>query len=329
VSFWIKPQKRNSWTVTDYDLYFSCIRGSGASTQTFLMGRSPSEDGWGIQFENRVSAVDPTVEDMHWIAQYEPGLMKRLPGHRWQLCLAYLDSDDLGAEVALSIQGVASENVGVTITPFYGPVTPPLAEDLFATGITFVLGGQATTNSFSADLSPCNAVLDEFAIADFGGTSPTARADADLWALGIYRDGRYYKGEDAVYTSPALAPLGSRPVRLLCARWTAWLPSRDPLEQRIGAALPLSAVGVPRFHDARLDASSLALRLKRPDGSLTPLQQGATLAEAPLAGFRFEALPRTGIATPLGTPALESPYLDDVTFAWQDVAGPRILRWEP
>jgi hypothetical protein len=38
--------------------------------------------------------------------------------------------------------------------------------------------------------------------------------------------------------------------------------------------------------------------------------------------------PLTGNPDPLNQPVLETPWFDDITFAWQPLSGPRVLSWE-
>ena len=57
------------------------------------------------------------------------------------------------------------------------------------------------------------------------------------------------------------------------------------------------------------------------------LSQGASIGLA-LPGFRY----RVGFVNPPADPGLgilETPFLDDITFAWQPLSGPRILDFHP
>ena len=94
-----------------------------------------------------------------------------------------------------------------------------------------------------------------------------------------------------------------------------------------GVSLLLPPAGTPRPIDSRLDGASVGVSLSLPGGGTLPLSQGAAPAVGAQASFQCEVAFRTGI-TALDVPALETPFLDDITFAWQPVSGPRILGWE-
>ena len=66
------------------------------------------------------------------------------------------------------------------------------------------------------------------------------------------------------------------------------------------------------------------------------MAQGASLPVLGASRFRYRVTlqaglvdPGTGLpfADPQNHPVLESPFFDDITFAWQPVTGPKTLSW--
>ncbi len=190
-----------------------------------------------------------------------------------------------------------------------------------------------------------DSVVDEFAICDFGDEADVSRPAFDAWILERFRDGRYYKGDDGAFLSaPLLAQGGGRPIHLLSVSWTARLPSDSRTETHVEitgddeAPQPV----IPRLQDPRLANVGIEMDLLGADGTLRsdPIQvltaAGGTAVRRMLPGLRYRARfrtgplldPLTGLPDPDGQPVLETPFLDDVTFSWQEASGPRVLAWD-
>jgi hypothetical protein len=283
---------------------------------------------WGGVLENTAVSSDTGYEVKRIVDQAQ-GDQAIYPGHRWQFITLFWDTAQprgAGRDVDLTIRSVLQEVLGTgSYDSYVDDLQTGQSEDIADPATRFILGG--CLHVFSGAVSPENAVMDEFAILDFGADGLVAKGWSDAHSLLRYQDGRYYKGEDGRFLSPPVAPDPGNPVRLLWARWTAYLPREDRLEIREGFMGTLPPAGTPRPIDSRLDGASVGVSLSLPGGGTLPLSQGAAPAIGAQASFRYEVAFRTGIKA-LDVPALESPFLDDITFAWQAVSGPRILGWE-
>ncbi len=329
VSYWIKSTEEETG-VNQPDktesIDFSCVRIFAAETQAILVGRR--DDAWGIMAESAADAEDGAErncfvqEDFAW----------RLPGGRWSLVNTLWDFDEppaLDLNLAFSLRRF---DAAVTGVQGYIPLSYP-SEDLATPDVFFVLGGQDCTTGSQVVRSYTDHVMDEFAILDFGAIEADAWGACETWAATRYQDGRYYKGNDGAFLSAPLLPSGGARVRLLSARWTEYLPRETRMEFSSPHAMP--STGNPRGLDPTLAGSGLALELLGAAGtlsgaSLQPLAQGAAL-HLSLPAFRYRVTFRpTPDWTPderLNQPVLETPFLDDVTFAWQACSGPRVLAW--
>lgn len=192
----------------------------------------------------------------------------------------------------------------------------------------FVLGAQVLGALGGATLSDADQVIDEFAILDFGDTATSAIAQTSTWALNRFREGRYYKGTDASFLSPVIRP-SSTEVILLGARWTAWLPSQPRMDLPIPSSGTVPPTGIPALLDPTLAQSEVKIDLTDGAGTVgRELGQGRSLhVRVQAFGYRVRLAAR--VPDPLNDPVLETPCLDDIAFAWQEGAGPRILSLSP
>jgi hypothetical protein len=138
-----------------------------------------------------------------------------------------------------------------------------------------------------------------------------------------FEDGRFYKEDDALFTSAPLAlPAGSRIDRI---DWTAYLPP-DP---------DGSAGALPRIEVELVD--SVGTVLAGPfRGASDPAETDAagrlrTRLDLAVAGpirYRIRMAGGLSASTRLSVPLLRSPVLDDVTITYRPAAGLTYLRWE-
>jgi hypothetical protein len=308
--------------------------------QYFDMGKQV----WGVHAENWARLGDdylipPDNERVCSWFERDPSNTgsgkRRFPVSRWHLVLAGFDTGaTMGNDVEAAVWGLPT--AGGTAGPlntltFYSRYAPnsfnqAANEDLHKTegDQYFTLGHQA-------------CVVDEFAIYDFG-VDDAVDGDAMGWASQRFGDGRYYKEGDGVFLSGVLAPAAGAPVRLLSAQWTVHLPTERRLESLQTEAVSTDTSAVPRGRDTTLrypDGSSrlwVDLDLLPATGdqagpALQSLAQGGRIDRL-LPGFRYRVKFKTVLNNPISDPVLESPWFDDITFAWQRMTGPRVLGWE-
>jgi hypothetical protein len=313
-------------------MQFSCVRSSGLLTQALSTGGQSWQATWLIVMESKADALEFPFE-RQWHVRHGASYTKPMPGQRWNLVTAMFDTDELATGLAatdarIMVRGVTGSGMdipnGITYT---SSLSPTDRQDLLEPGLRFVLGPWSTFH--------VNSVIDEFAIMDFGDGGAAAASLLSPWHADRFKDGRYYRKNDARFLSARLDPSPGRPTRLLSAAWTAYLPK----ESRKEASYSGSPAGYPRVLDPILAKSSLGVELLDASGTLVSpalqtLSPGA-LIRLNLPGFRYRVTfrpdpldPATGLPDPDNQPVLESPWLDDITFAWQPLSGPRLLVWE-
>ncbi len=228
--------------------------------------------------------------------------------------------------------------------------------------VSMVLGSQSTigyTDPYLVRPTYGNQVLDEFAICDFGEPIPpemfhsgsTDQAFNTAWMDDVrWPAGRYCK-QEALFLSPVIEPFPAGQVRILRADWTAYLPRENRKELWFEIQKPTSTYGTSssppwgpppdtgrdRFIDPLLDDAPVpAMRIE-----MELLEEADTLASPAIRSlsrggavetlrqrFRYRARFKTTLQNPLSDPLLETPFLDDVTFFWQSMTGPRVLSWD-
>jgi len=338
VSYWVKPTSvaiRGSWYT--YNIQFSGVRVSSGLTQTLMIAASEFTHGaWGCLMENRpILMANDNNRERESVKTYDGNNLNRTtfkPGLRWRLVMAWFDTNEgvMGSDVDFDSLGVLPFLNRSQTSQYASAYAIGETEDFLAAGVAFVLGAHPQAEVTGT----ANQIIDEVAIYDFQDTGSGTRLLADAMASNRYKDGRYYKGDDADFLSTAILPDSGRPVRLLSARWTEYLPRenrQEILANRWSAVTILPAHGIPRLIDSRLLNSRLELSLLPAAGDLTstPLQsltQGGAIALS-LPGFRYRVRFVNAIANPTENGVLETPFLDDITFAWQAATGPRILDW--
>jgi hypothetical protein len=294
-------------------------------SQFLLLGSQGST--WGYFAENT------PFEYRQRIYELNPSAVVLLPGARWQLVTGHFDTDHpiVGEDVYLDLQGILGMDATDPIGGYPDPFDPAQGADLSSPGVVFVLGGQVNLKFQNGQRG--NQVVDEFAICDFTDDAQTAIAGLSAWALTRYQDGRYYKRNDGAFLSIELEPCPGRAVQLLRANWTEVLPREGRKEIPISLIGSVPAQGSDRLLDDTLTKAALEVSLMEKDGltGIRPLSQGGAIA-LKRDRFRYQV---TFKPTPLWTaterlnqPVLESPWFDDITFAWQPAGGPAILLWE-
>lgn len=321
ISFWQKELQTVAWV----QFSFSCLNGTPAASEFLLIGNAGVE--FGLFAENTPSLYRQRV-CARWFGT--PG-QALAPGAAWRLITAYFDTDVTSGplDVQIDVRGLQPQSS--TDHSLYGiPFNPSIGQNLFPDGNVFVLGGQAN-NKTEPDLQ-ANLILDEVAILDFGDPTDPAFSNHQAWANGRYQDGRYYKLNDAAFLSAPLSPGTGLPVRLLGASWTEIRPSQPRKEIPLTSAAPPPS-GISASKDTSLFASHLTVDLMDAAGGavIRPLSNGARLDLA-LPSFRYRVTfrPTSGWtdAQRDSQPVLESPWFDDITFAYQTVEGPRLLGWD-
>lgn len=336
ISYWAKAPSIVNRTFFDC----CCVRWDGNALTQFLgTGHGAIYEQWGIVFETfpTPSNADQDFE-RQWQVWDRDTFDALMPGLRWRLVTAFYDSDEdtVGEDVYCRVEGAlptAFSYPGVYGLPFNAS-----RQDLLAPGVSLVLGG-ARYLMWGTVWAQANAVVDEFAICDFGTDGAATRIALDAWHAARFAIGRYYRWDDARFLSPVIAPSGGESVRILRASWTAILP-RDNRQEVFNEDSFLNPgtkpVGQPRVLDPRLAASDVLVELTDDYGAMTgpalkPLAQGG-LVGVTLPAFRYRVTfrphpldPATGAYDPANQPVLETPWFDDITFAWQAESGPRVL----
>jgi hypothetical protein len=321
LSYWVKPNSLGYQTAE-----CSVSRDDGTQTQTLAFGRI--KDQWGMLVEHMGHPMDDDIghERTANHSFYTQSGASTLPGMRWWLLTAHFDTDQIptGQDTWLRMKGFRGSGVFNDGTADYGtPFLTASGEDLLGGGSLLVLGPSGSSVNMPGYTGQ---ILDEFAIADFGDGAGGAILGASAWADQRYVDGRYYKGEDGAFLSTVLSPGPVGKAHLLRAWWTAWLPNEVRQELVTSGFVP--PTGSPRDVDATLANARIDLELL--EGSslalLQPLSQGRGIGRT-LQGFCYRARFHAALPNPLNQPVLETPFLDDVTFAWQPLTGPRVLGW--
>ncbi len=263
-----------------------------------------------------------------------------VPDLRWHLFGGFYDDDQTttGEDTRAVVLGLVGGSAPGEYQPV--PYDLPTGEKLLADpSQLFHLGGDATLPDGHGAGYLVHQIMDEFAISDFTDDVSVSIPAFDAWTLDRFRDGRYYKGDDGTFLSLPLAPALTRACRLLQISWTQRLPSHDRPETRMGGVDGDIQPVIPRLIDPRLTNTRLQISLLAADGTLTssPLQVLDRPAGTPvgltLPGFRYRVRfrtsplidPLTGMPDDANQPVLETPFLDDITFAWQPSGGPEIL----
>ncbi len=335
VSYWVKPVTKPAYlglgrlqVPLGPQIDFSCVRPGVGDNQSFYVGRDWS--AWGFCFECCTSTSDTGVERKSIVA-FDADT--RYPGARWNLVTAFFDSGEtvVGQDLrtwVCGIRGVASYVPDGYSVPFVLPAN----QDILGSGRLMVLGGQPGLG----DLDQSGSVIDEFMICDFGTPTGSSTPLTEAFVAERFAEGRYSKANDAAFLSGVWMPDGGRPVRLLRAWWTAWMPGEPRLESLVPSAGTVPPAGVARLVDASLSAASLDVEILGPaallaDAPLQRLDPGASI-DRRLGAFRYRVRLRP---TPDWTPAqrdnqpvLETPFFDDITVAYQREGGPRVLAWE-
>ncbi len=325
VGIWVKPTLTPG--VNSYD--FSIVKGDIVTglnaTQVLLIGRNGFE--WGGVLENRKDSASGDPERQ--VRLTSPLISMRRPMLRWSLETYFFDTDESlsGQDIKFDLRSfgavVTRDRSGYATT-----FVVTSSSDLYAYGRTTATSGMMVLGAPDATQiegnSQAHSVIDEVCVCDFGDTALNAASSMGIWASTRFNDGRYYKENDARFLSTSLSP-GVGAKRLLWARWTAYLPKEIRKEMDIGTGL-----AVDRLLDARLSNSAVELELLDSAGSFTsaPLQaltQGGPIGRT-LDAFRYRVTFKPNLPS-LSDPVLESPFLDDVTFAWQPASGPRVLAW--
>ena len=350
LSYWVKTVFSYETPGTDFCL----THGPPGATQMLFVGRSSNQGNpWFIS-----ASTQEASSTSRWDRLLESPEARMLYSDiRWHLVTATFDTDqspgndvridvdinelDLNAARWWPATGADAWDALPDHTSGFGPPFGPGWNFLDASTL-MALGGQPGTsgNSNGFELSGSNQVLDEFAVLDFEGPA-SAHLYRLAWARARFNDGRYYKGGDGAYLSPVLP--GN--IRLMKASWTEYQPRENRQNTAFGDGVGGGGL-FPRPREPNrylADAGGTArtwleLDLLRADGTLTtpmdgtdpafltPLSQGGAIGRS-VQDFRYRVRFRNALQDPVEDPILESPVLDDVTFAWQPATGPRILSW--
>ncbi len=330
-SFWVK-------TSTLARQLLSCESVGATESQTMMAGSTTSR--WGLLFENSEegdTAVSGMVEAERVQEAKATGGYFPMPGLRWRLMTCFFDSaGDETHDLHVDVQGFPRNIALEDPQPNYHvPFDHPNSLDLFEHTSTFVLGWQYAPHAVPI----ADQVMDELALCDFGEPSVDAFPRTQPWVLGRYQDGRYYKGNDGAFLSSVLELEKAPFPRLLATYWTEHLP-RDPCREALRYSLvcqypvrdvdPLlgnDAAGLPK---ARVEVDLMTEGATLGDPALRSLHQGdaiqlPTSLSLPRLRYRVRFLTE---GLDLNDPVLESPWFDDITFAYRKTVGPRILGWE-
>lgn len=342
ISYWVKPSPIFYQPPQGYEpifpgrVEFSCVKDTVTNgTQVVMIGAGDmSGDRWTIVGENSADIVDDG-DILHarenWACFQRQMANKTLqPGMRWLLVSAHVDLNEASPEdMEVAVRGVGP---GALVPDDYlGSMDPTLLQDLAVAGVRFVLGN--VNQGAITDGNASNQVMDEFALCDFGSVAAFALPHAQVWASLRYAAGRYYKSNDAEFRSTVIQPADGAPVRLKHVRWTARLPRESRQEIFTDFTPSTSPAGQPRLLDATLLDARLEVGLD--DVAHAPLipkiGQGQALDRVlPAFSYRVRFLPTPGW-TPVerdNQPVLETPFLDDITFAWQAFSGPIPWAWD-
>lgn len=289
-------------------------------TQSLMLGRNQGSTRWGVLAEAAFSDSDTAFE--RTAGAYPNAGEVLFPGMRWRLATALFDTDEaVGNDLQYDLRGVAPPSgFAPDVSNYPDPYILTGKGDMLdpAWPLGMMIGGG-------------HAVMDEFAVYDFGDTATTAWGKAMSWADDRYADGRYYKQGDASFLSVTLEPDAGRNVRLLKAAWTGYLP------QESRKVFTLSAQnGTPRVIDPVLQNDPVTgprlwfevdlVDPASPTTVLRKLGQGAGIGMA-ASELRYLVRFKTALEDPLNDPLLETPYFDDITFFWQGAEGPRLTGW--
>jgi hypothetical protein len=339
LSYWVKHRDIRGISSNKPQLYHVAVEriaawktGVPELTQAVVSAFAGYE--WGILAENAAVAADDDHERIFEVNMNE-GSSSLMGGPRWALATGHFDTDALthGEDVHLWVKGIRGSGASDKDFKYPQDWDPATNEILTADSGTDIVVGPAFRSWYGIQSMPvpspqfAHHVLDELAILDFTDTAGTAVANAQIWHDTRYVDGRYYKQDDARFLSTLLAP---EPGRLLRAWWTEYLPKENRQELLFsGSTMPAS--GQPRLRDASLEKARIDIELLDTSGTLNSpalrsLRQGGAIQET-LSGFRYRAWIRPGLADPMTQPVLETPFLDDITFAWQRATGPRVTAW--
>lgn len=310
---------------------FTCLRLAPGVANNMILALGRHGEHHGAMLENFLANSDSTNHDRVQQETYSPSQW-RLPGMAWKHVTVSFDTDEPhGTDLlfhAHTLQESAVAPTQDTLLPIYDGTYSAPSHNLAVAGVKFVLGAQVLGALGGATLSDADQVIDEFAILDFGDTATSAIAQTSTWALNRFREGRYYKGTDASFLSPVIRP-SSTEVILLGARWTAWLPSQPRMDLPIPSSGTVPPTGIPALLDPTLAQSEVKIDLTDGAGTVgRELGQGRSLhVRVQAFGYRVRLAAR--VPDPLNDPVLETPCLDDIAFAWQEGAGPRILSLSP
>ncbi len=338
VGFWVKP-------VTTYgpgfSISMSCVRGSAPATQAMAIGRAL--DCWGIMVENLLlTGREDTALERQCQVDFSMPNQAVLPGLRWQFAMGRFDTDMMqyGWDAYAAFRNVRGN--GRTAINGYYPThyNTGSGQDLLADSTMFALGGQCGDGDAQSDLQHASQVIDEFAICNFTDEANRAELASDAWVGDRYGDGRYYKGGDGRFLSAPLQPRPGASVRLLRAQWTEYLPRESRMQILHAYGVDPPPAGTSRLVDPILaddpvtgaPRAWLELELLDAGGTLTGpalrlLGQGVPI-RLELPSFCYRVTFKTAIEQPESDPLLETPFLDDVTFFWQPMTGPRVLSWD-
>ncbi len=324
--YWVKPLLYSE-AEERFVMDFGCLRRDGGS-QYWCCGR-PGIGPLGMMVENTAHPIAEEGSERKFLAMVPDG--RRIPGLRWQLVTVLVDTGDADIadhyDLSVWVRGFVPGVVLDPIADYPTALVPSWGEDLAVPGALLILGNNLSGSDETG--MDANQVLDEFAICDFGPGSSQGILSAKQWASRRWTDGRYYKGTDG---GSFLSGILTAPGRLLSVDWTCCLPRESPpdLDLDMGNS-QRSDRGVPGYVDPRLDNGRVSVDLVPSGGDLaTPafqaLRQGGRI-DRTLNTFRYRVRLESGVQDLLTAPALESPYFDDITFAWQSLYGPRVTAW--
>jgi hypothetical protein len=334
ISFWEKCLIASSNTTPAHD--YVCTRGVWPDTMCLIIGHAVNR--WGLLAESEPGSLDFSsslgYERQDWLGA---GLTVPYltPDARWHLVTAMFDTDEplVGDDLRLLVQGAQGLLPHDALSDVYDdPFASATCQDLVAPGLLMTLGGQyPTVGGLPGKLVP-SMVMDEFAILDLTDNGANvANLLLPVWHDDRFVAGRYYKGNDAAFTSTLLDPEPGSSVRLLKADWTASLPSENRKEMPIPGQKPMNwklpPSGANRFIDPILQKSSVEVELLDASGAviLQPLVQGARL-DCLLTQFRYRVRIKPNV-DPLSDPVLETPFFDDITLAYVPSSGAKVTGW--